>query len=236
MSRDDVHTTMSVQSPDMELSHAHLRPEEVAAADEWDRYMLHAHSTIFTAEPSVRFLTFSFTTAPEFVKRRIRDAILGGALFSDFEGISGNALMELREVFADKLTEDGWTIDEMRDELMEFQPDLTEAEAERIARTETASVVNTARETGYREKGISDERFYWSGVLDERTTDACRWLVEKTNPFEGGTPVPLEELQELIDEAPSHDSKMKNNLARPQDFVVHPNERKTFVRYVEGMV
>jgi len=227
---------MSRQFPDTELTHAHLRPEEMAAADEWDRYMLHTHSSIFEAGSSVRFLTFSFDSAPQFVKDRIRDAILGGALFSDFDGISGAALTELRQLFADKLTEDGWTIDEMRDELMEFSDGLSQAEAERIARTETASVVNSARETGYREKGIIGERFYWSGVLDDRTTEACRWLVRRTNPFEGGTPVPLEELQELIDEAPSHDSNMANDLARPQDFVVHPNERKTFVRYVEGMV
>ena len=49
----------------------------------------------------------------------------------------------------------------------------------------------------------------------------------------GGSPVPMGELKELIAEAPEHDDEMQDDLARPDNFVVHPNERKTFVRYVE---
>jgi hypothetical protein len=44
--------------------------------------------------------------------------------------------------------------------------------------------------------------------------------------------VSLEELKDLIEEAPTHDDEMQDNLARPDDFVVHPNERKTWVRDV----
>jgi len=78
--------------------------------------------------------------------------------------------------------------------------------------------------------------FYWSGNLDGRTTEACRWLIEQTNPFHGGEPVPLEELKELIDEAWTHDDDMTENMARPDNYTVHINERKTFARAVEGMV
>jgi hypothetical protein len=81
-----------------------------------------------------------------------------------------------------------------------------------------------------------EDKFYWVGQTkaeDNRTTEACDWLIKKTNPNHGGNPVPLDELKELIKEAPTHDSEMQNNLARPDNFVVHPNERKTFVRHVE---
>jgi len=93
--------------------------------------------------------------------------------------------------------------------------------------------LNTARSDSYRERGLADEsRFYWSGAPpgDDRQTDACEWLIEKTNPIAAnGTPVTLDELQDLIAEAPTHDPDMDDNLARPGDFVVHPNERSTHV-------
>jgi len=57
-------------------------------------------------------------------------------------------------------------------------------------------------------------------------------LMDQTNPNHGGDPVSLDELKSLIEEAPEHDPEMQDNLARPEDFVVHPNERKTFVRDV----
>ena len=42
----------------------------------------------------------------------------------------------------------------------------------------------------------------------------------------------MDRLKELIDEAPTHDDDMDDNLARPENYVVHPNERKTWVRAV----
>jgi hypothetical protein len=131
------------------------------------------------------------------------------------------------------LTSDGWTIDGLADQLEQL-PGVGEQNARVIARTETASVLNSAREDGYREQGNADDTFYWTGVYDDgRTTDACQWLMDQTNPNHGGTPVGLDRLQELIDEAPTHDESMQDNLARPENYVVHPNERKTWVRHVE---
>jgi len=45
----------------------------------------------------------------------------------------------------------------------------------------------------------------------------------------------MEELKDLIEEAPTHDPEMQDNLARPDNFVVHPNERKTFVKAPDSM-
>jgi len=192
--------------------------------------MLRLHQRSFDMDKDTKLL--EITTGgevPEFVKQYIRDAIDDGALFSDFDRIPSRDLMKLRGVFKEELTTDGWTINSMRDTLMSFAPDLDKFEAERIARTETAAVLNTAREESYVIE-FPDATFYWSGRLDNRTTAACEWLVKTTNPFYGGTPVPLEELKELIDEAPTHDPDMADDIARPEDFVVHPNERKTLVR------
>jgi len=43
-------------------------------------------------------------------------------------------------------------------------------------------------------------------------------------------------LKDLINEAWTHDDDMTENMARPDNYTVHINERKTFARAVEGMV
>jgi len=91
--------------------------------------------------------------------------------------------------------------------------------------------LNSAREDGYQEQGLADDsKFYWSNPVDNRTTEACEWLTEKTNPFKNGEPVSLEKLKELIEEAPEHDDQMQDDLARPENYVIHPNERSTWAR------
>ena len=193
---------------------------------------LHQQVTDPNTEGSKTLVGFTESTTPEFVKNRITDAIRAGALFSEFDTIPSGDLLELRNAFTDVLTQDEWTINELRDSLAE-QFSLTQDKAEVIARTETAAALNSAREDGYQEQGLAeDSQFYWTGATpgDSRQTEACRWLIEKTNPYEGGSPVSLEKLRELVAEAPKHDDKMDNNLARPESWTIHPNERSTFAR------
>jgi len=38
----------------------------------------------------------------------------------------------------------------------------------------------------------------------------------------------MEELQDMIAEAPEHDDDMDRNMARPESWIVHINERSTF--------
>jgi len=212
------------------MSNRNVRQEEYDRLEPWEAQMLWMHQRSFDMDNDTKLLEVTTgEEVPEFVKQYIRDAIDDGALFSDFDRIPSRDLMKLRSVFKDELTTDGWTINSMRDTLMSFAPDLDKFEAERIARTETAAVLNTAREESYVIE-YPDAKFYWSGRLDNRTTAACEWLVKTTNPYHGGDPVPLEELKELIEEAPTHDPDMADDIARPDDFVVHPNERKTLVR------
>jgi hypothetical protein len=203
-------------------------------APEWDRPLLEMHRKVSDTEtPTDRNLvSFAESATPEFVLERIREAIMSGAMFSEFDQVPSDRLMELREEMADSLTVDtGFTLDSITENLMEFEADLSRDEAERIARTESSAVLNKAREIGYEEEGEADRRFYWSGAApgDDRQTEACEWLIRETNPFHGGDPVPMDELRDMVEEAPEHDPEMDDNLARPESWVVHPNERSTLV-------
>jgi len=185
------------------------------------------------SDPSRTLVSFSSSGTPEFVLERIREAIMSGAMFSDFEGIDDGRLMDFRQTFADELGTDNFTLDSITGAVMEFEGDLSRDAAERIARTESSAVLNSARREAYQEQGETDDGlFYWTGATlgDSRQTEACAWLISKSNPFEGGEPVPIDELEDMVAEAPTHDDEMDNNLARPDSFVVHPNERSTFAQ------
>jgi len=84
----------------------------------------------------------------------------------------------------------------------------------------------------YEERGEADAKFYWSGATpgDDRQTEACEWLIEQTNPNYGGDPVLMDELRDMVAEAPEHDDDMPDNMARPDSWTVHINERSTFVK------
>jgi len=169
---------------------------------------------------------------PQFALDRLENAVREGAVFSEFETIPDWAAGEVQDVMLDSLeTRHGWSVDSIAQNLRDMALGLSESDARTIARTETASLVNTAREEGYRDQFGDDARYKWVGPTDDRNTDACEWLREQTNPKFGGTPVPIDELKELIQEAPTHDDEMPDDMAR--EWVVHPNERYTYVRVVE---
>jgi hypothetical protein len=208
---------------------------DLANAPEWDRPLLEMHRKVSDPDsPTDRNLvSFAESATPEFVLERIREAIMSGAMYSDFEEVPSDRLMEMRQEMADSLTVDtGFTLDSITENLMEFEDSLSREEAERIARTESSATLNKAREIAYEEKGDADGLFYWSGAEpgSERQTEACEWLIRQTNPNHGGEPVPLHELKDMIEEAPEHDDDMADNMARPDSFIVHINERSSFVK------
>lgn len=210
-----------------------LAASDLESLPDWDEHFLELFDRVWTADSNKNLLEFSPSQVPDFVKERLREAIWGGSVFSDIESIPDSERMQMRNFLVEELEDDRWSIDGIADRLQDLDAGLSQDRAELIARTEVASTVNTAREEGYQERGNEDDLFYWTGALDNRTTDACEWLIRQTNPNHGGNPVPMDKLKELIEEAPEHDPDMQDNLARPENFVVHPAERKTFVRYVE---
>ena len=181
-------------------------------------------------------VSFSDSAIPEMVQERIRETIQSGVLFSDFESIPSSRRIDLQTEFMDMLTEDGWTTDTLVDRLQEFEPELSDARAENIARSETAEIINTSRESAYEERDLEDDLFKWTGTDEDgtsdnhRTTRACGWLKEQTNPKFGGTPRPLGELKELVGEAWEHDPDMDQDLSR--GWTAHPQERHTFTRHI----
>ena len=205
--------------------------QELAHAPEWDRPLLEMYRGVTDpdSDPNRALVDFSASGTPEFVLERIREAIMGGALFSDFEDIPSSELMDFRQTFADAVGTDNFTLDSVTNAVMDFG-DIDRQRAERIARTETSAVLNSAREDGYQERGEDDALFYWTGASpgDDRQTEACEWLIRQTNPFEGGTPRPMDELRGMLNEAWTHDDEMDTNMARPESWVVHINERSTF--------
>lgn len=189
-------------------------------------------SVVWGDDTGRQLFEFDPGDVPQFAIANLREAVLGGALFEDIDAIPDSAREAVKQTMLDSLEErHGWSVDSIRDNLQEAVPDLDGDRAEAIARTETAAITNSAREIGYEEQFDTEtERFYWQGPENERTTEACSWLKRQTNPQHGGEPVPLSELKALIDEAPSHDSNLDDDMARPGDFVVHINERHTWVR------
>jgi hypothetical protein len=206
-------------------------------APEWDKPLMEMLQGVTDPDAAQdhALVSFAASETPEFVLERIKDAIRGGALFSEFDDVDSDRLMEFREMFADAVGTDDFTLDSITESVMEFA-DMDRDAAERIARTESSAALNSAREDGYDERGEGDELFYWTGAEpgDDRQTDACEWLIESTNPFHGGEPVPMNELQNMLDEAWTHDPEMSENMARPDSWVVHINERSTFAKAPEN--
>ncbi|QLG62822.1 hypothetical protein [Halorarum salinum] len=195
--------------------------EHALADTDEDVWMQLYEEKLWTDETDQRLLAFSDAEVPQFVQERLREAILGGALFPDFDGVDD--LMDLRMEFVETLTEDGWSIAELQDRILEIEPDLAEHEAERIARTETQAVVNDAREIGYRERDdFEDLRFRWAGPDDHRTTETCEAIKDQT-PEEGLSLSELESLVEEVAREEGHD---------PRKWTPHIQCRHTYVRDV----
>jgi hypothetical protein len=231
----------------VELSDGHdcggLDLADTEGLQEWERVMLDLHDGVIAADADKNLTELTETALPQFVKNRLRDAIFGDAVFSQFDSMADSDRMQLQEFLAEELTDnDGWTTDSVAGRLRDLDPALDRDDAERIARTETQSIVNTAREEGYQEQDLEGDGFYWVGSVDDRTTDACKWLIggtdtadniggafDGTNPNHGGEPVPLEELKELVTKAAEKDPEVQT---KPRDWTPHINCRKSYVRDV----
>jgi hypothetical protein len=188
------------------------------------------YETVLWDEQSAGVELLSASGLPENAKDYLLDAIREGALFPNFDAMNASQRGDLRSWLMNKAQADGWSTRELAGELRQIDPNLTQYEAERIARTETQSIITTAREMWYEQEGdfVGEETlFIWQGPQDGRTTDACTWLKEQTNPRYGGEPVTLERMRELVEEA-SREYFPDLDVRR---WTVHPHERHTIVRY-----
>jgi len=212
--------------------------DDLAHAPEWDRPLLEMFRGVSDPDADMgrTLVSFAASDTPEFVLERIREAIMGGATFAQFDGIDDGRIMDFRQEFADALGTDDFTLDSLTDNLMDFA-DLSRDDAERIARTESSAALNKARELGYEQRGEGDELFYWTGADpgDARQTEACEWLIRQTNPFHGGDPVPMNELRDMLTDAAEQDDDIPTSMVRADSWVIHINERSTFAKAPPGV-
>ena len=94
--------------------------QELAHAPEWDCPLLEMYQGVTDpdSDPNRALVDFSASGTPEFVLERIREAIMGGAMFSDFEDIPSSELMDFRQTFADAVGTDNFTLDSVTDAVM----------------------------------------------------------------------------------------------------------------------
>lgn len=166
---------------------------------------------------------------PQYVIEAVEEAIEKGAIFDDIKSLPGETVEKLKDLLKDKLTQpQGWSLRSLVRDAKKEWPGVPEEDLEVVLRTETAGVLNKAREIGYEDRPESGRyTFKWEGPDDQRTTDACKELKEETNPDYGGTPVPMPELKRKEREV--HNKHFKN-LSFRDDHTIHPHERHTFVR------
>lgn len=195
-----------------------LTQEELVWGEVYDR-------VLWSDESERALFEFDPEEVPEFVVERLQEAI-DSSLFDQFDTIPSQSVGALRDTLLDSLeTQHGWSIASLRDNLLDEVPGLDDAgDAERIARTETQALVNTAREEGYEEQfDLSEERFRWNGPDDHRTTESCEWIKSQI-PDEGVT---MSELKVLISEA---NDRFVDHDGR--EYTPHISCRHTFTRVV----
>jgi hypothetical protein len=145
-------------------------------------------------------------------------ALLKLQKWTDFNKLAPQEAEEVyRSIIGIMTKEDGWSLDMVSRDLKRRFPQLTDYDAERIARTETSAIANKARELDFKESQPESTLYYWGGPDDDRTSDICREIKEIQN----GKGVPLEQLRTLLNEV-----SIKHN-AKPRDWVPHVNCRHT---------
>lgn len=169
-------------------------------------------------------------SVPEFVIELIQEAINDGALSTSFETLSAGARGRLESLLKENLTQpQGWSLRSISEDLQE-EFGLTEEEANSLARNEVKAINDQAREVAYEQQDLEDEQtFKWLGPEDDRKHEACWWLLEKTNPEHGGTPRPLDELRDLVQEA--NDRFVDGHEARR--YSPHIGCRDTYVQHYD---
>lgn len=119
--------------------------------------------------------------------------------WGDTEGVRARPL---REFFVKRLSQpQGFSIDSLanglRDDLgMTGDPDYRV----NVARTKSAQVLNVANDMAIEDLAARLEEeplVYWDGPLDDDTTDACAELQRATDPNHGGTPLSMDEFDDL---------------------------------------
>lgn len=160
--------------------------------------------------------SFVFTNAFWLLK-----AIMIAPLMGRFQKLAPQEAEHLYdEIIKVMINSERWSLTEISSVLKKKFPELTDYEAERIARTETTMIANKARELQYTEKH-PESKYIWIGPDDHRTTEICKTIKER-QPNEG---LSLDDLKKLI-----RDVAFEKGETQPRDWLPHIGCRHTFRR------
>jgi predicted Zn-ribbon and HTH transcriptional regulator len=154
-------------------------------------------------------------------RQRLLEALGLTQRMSSFQNLSPQEAEGAYGKIIDIMSKAKWTVQEVRAALQRTYPQLPDANAEAIARTESMVIAGTARELDFQENNPPDALYKWQGPDDKRTTDACREAVKGSK---NGMRLP--DLKEYLH------TVAKSHGMNPRDWVLHPNERHRAVRVV----
>lgn len=166
---------------------------------------------------------------PQFVRTFVTQAATKrDALWDTYNDVPHMAALKVHEIIKDNLTDsEGWSIKTISDDLLAEFEGIDERQAETIARTEVAAVLNKARAMAY-EASEEDLQFYWSGPDDEHTTDLCDEVKEEIDS-RGGY-VDLDELQTILRRKARKYRDEGGTPERADSYLPHFQCRHTLVR------
>lgn len=113
-------------------------------------------------------------SVPQFVRTFVQQAATKrDALWDEYNDVPHMAGLKVHEIIKDNVTDiNGWSIETIANDLTDEFEGISDNQAETIARTEVAAVLNDARAKAYEASDVELD-FYWSGPDDEHTTDLC---------------------------------------------------------------
>lgn len=166
---------------------------------------------------------------PQFVRTFVlQSAVKRDALWDEYNDVPHMAALSVHEIIKDNLTNpEGWSIKTISNDLTDEFEGISENQAETIARTEVASVLNKARVMAYDASG-EELQFYWSGPSDEHTTDICEET--KTEIENRGGYVDKDTLKKILRRKARKYQDDGGTPERVDTFVPHFNCRHTLVR------
>lgn len=156
-------------------------------------------------------------------RRAIMRAVEYGAIFDDIKGVNAVERSHLEEALIDILTRTEFSVGQVANALKVVFPEWHTSKVNAVARSETVSVLNRAREYSYLSDpsvGLEERRFKWVGPKDFRRTDCCKQIVEES--AEGVPMADLIEIQRAAQKTYFPSLSFRRHLP-------HPNCRHTFV-------
>lgn len=164
---------------------------------------------------------------PRYLRSYVEEAALQvDTMWGEFNDIPHMAALRVHEIINEKVTSDGWNIEEIAEQIDDEFEGVDASQAETIARTEVAAIMNKARERAF-EASDYEYEFYWSGPSDASTTELCEEV--KAEVENNGGQMPLPELKDLLREkARKYDDY--GLPARVDEGIAHYQERHTWIR------